>query len=106
MPTILILDRDGCRRERLVELGRRIDQTIHIEAFLEAAENITEIYRFEAFRANGAPRWKYLNGPKFQGHMVEKCRRVSEIPEKKRLDGIQVQYRYDPIKIPGDDPAA
>jgi two-component system response regulator RpfG len=35
MPTILILDRDGSRRERLVQLGRRIDQNIRIEAFLE-----------------------------------------------------------------------
>ena len=36
MPTILILDRDGSRRERLVKLGQRIDRNIHIEAFLEA----------------------------------------------------------------------
>ena len=35
MPTILILDRDGSRRERLVQLGRHIDPNIHIEAFLE-----------------------------------------------------------------------
>lgn len=35
MPTILILDQDGSRRKRLVQLGRRLDHTIHIEAFLE-----------------------------------------------------------------------
>jgi len=35
MPTILIMDRDVARRERLVSLSRRIDPGIHIEAFLK-----------------------------------------------------------------------
>jgi len=35
MPTIVILDRDAARRQRLAQLGRRIDRNIHIEAFLE-----------------------------------------------------------------------
>jgi two-component system response regulator RpfG len=35
MPTILIMDRDVARRERLVRLSRRIDPSVHIEAFLK-----------------------------------------------------------------------
>lgn len=44
MPTILILDRDVSRRERLVDLGRRIDPAIHIEAFLKAESALSWLY--------------------------------------------------------------
>lgn len=33
MPTLVILDQDRTRRERLAELGRQIDRQIHIECF-------------------------------------------------------------------------
>jgi len=44
MPTILILDRDASRRERLVDLGRRIDPAIHIEAFLKPEPALSWLY--------------------------------------------------------------
>jgi two-component system response regulator RpfG len=44
MPTILILDRDVSRRERLVELGQRIDPAIHIEAFLRPEPALSWLY--------------------------------------------------------------
>ncbi len=44
MPTILILDRDVSRRERLVDLGRRIDPAIRIEAFLKPEPALSWLY--------------------------------------------------------------
>ena len=35
MPTIVIMDRDVSRRDRLVALSRRMNPEIHIEAFLK-----------------------------------------------------------------------
>jgi two-component system, response regulator RpfG len=44
MPTILIMDRDVSRRERLVELGRRIDADIHIEIFFKPEPAFSWLY--------------------------------------------------------------
>ena len=35
MPTIVIMDRDASRRERIIALSRRMDPGVHIEAFLK-----------------------------------------------------------------------
>lgn len=35
MPTVLLLDRESSRRQRLVELIKRLDPSIHIEAFIK-----------------------------------------------------------------------
>ena len=35
MPTVLLLDRESSRRQRLVELIKRLDPGIHIEAFIK-----------------------------------------------------------------------
>lgn len=44
MPTLLILDRDASRRDRLVDLGRRIDPAIHIEAFPKPEPALSWLY--------------------------------------------------------------
>jgi two-component system, response regulator RpfG len=44
MPTILIMDRDVSRRDRLVALSRRLDPTIHIEAFLKPEPALSWLY--------------------------------------------------------------
>ncbi|VAW79643.1 Response regulator [hydrothermal vent metagenome] len=48
MPTILILDRDGFRRKRLIQLGRRIGRAIHTKAFLEPASALSWLQRHTA----------------------------------------------------------
>jgi len=44
MPTILIMDRDVSRSERLVDLGRRIDADIHIEVFFKPEPAFSWLY--------------------------------------------------------------
>lgn len=44
MPTILIMDRDVSRSERLVDLGRRLSTDIHIEVFYKPEPAISWLY--------------------------------------------------------------
>ncbi len=44
MPTVLILDRDAARRERLIALVRRVDPHLHVEAFLKAEPALSWLY--------------------------------------------------------------
>jgi len=44
MPTVLILDREASRRQRLVDLIHRIDPHIHVEAFLKPDPALSWLY--------------------------------------------------------------
>jgi two-component system response regulator RpfG len=78
MPTVLILDRDSSRRKHLVELTRRIDASIHIEAFIKPEPALSWLYWHNADLIVSDSLFPDIN-------IIELIRRIRGLPDGAEL---------------------